>query len=392
MNLWKEWKNWGNTMDDFRSAIKSATGGLGLKGVFGQILGSLLMKLTDAGMTQGQTERADRQLEDIRLLNEEEYDRKIDFYERFESPSAMVGQYKAAGLNPALMYGSGASVSASGGIGSAGSVSQASGADGFNALLGMISTLSGIKQRKQQMEMENEIYRDQNDIKRQQVDVQRLQAVNYGRYLDALTTGKNQENQVFFEMFGLKKSNIEADTALKDEQKNYFVQVATSEVTRRDLMESGIRLNDANTACAEIQKAILVCQERYSDKYFKALADYQQAQADIAGIESSIYQDTKERRLQAAESELCDIIIRAGMDAEIFTGDAFKKSVEGDLTKKDWTQIVSKIVGAVVAGGAVVGSAALRAGARAVTPVSPWQGGYSPAQQYQFWNATGTRL
>lgn len=360
--------------------------------IMAQILGSGIKSLTDSGMTQGQIERADRQLEDTRILNEEEYDRKIDFYERFESPSALVSQYKEAGLNPALLYGN-MSTSATGGIGSAGSVSQASAASGgMSAMLGMISTLFGIKQKRDQMKMENQIYADRNDIQREQVAVQRMQAVNYGKYLDALTTGKNYENSVFFDMFNLRKRDIESSVELREEQKNYFVEVASSEEVRRRLMESGIRLNDVNAAATEIQKAILVAQEKYSDQYFKAVADMQSSQALMAGIESSIFEKTTSERYDAAKAELQDIVIRAGMDAKIFTGTAFEKSVEGDLTKKDWTQVWSKLIGAVVASGAVVGGAAIRAGARSVVPPSPWSGGYSPYDQYKFWNATGTRL
>lgn len=368
---------------NMKHALRDYFNDIGMPGmsfgkIMAQVLGSFIKSVTDSGMTQGQIERADRQLEDTRILNEEEYDRKIDFYERFESPSALVGQYKAAGLNPALLYGN-MSTSASGGIGSAGSVSQASAASGgMSAMLGMISSLSGIKQKRDQMKMENEIYKDQNDIRREQVAVQRLQAENYGEYLKALTTGKNNENAVFFEMFGLKKRDIESSIELREQQQNYFAEVASSEEVRRRLMESGIKLNDANTAATQIQKAILVAQEKYSDQYFKAVADMQSSQALMAGIESSIFEKTTQERYDAAKAELQDIVIRAGMDAKIFTGEAFERSVEGEMTKKDWTQVWSKLVGAVIAGGAVVGSTAIRAASRAVVPPM-FPGTWSPS-------------
>lgn len=117
---------------------------------FGQLLGNILglatKKILDTEMTGGQQQRAQTELENQQLLNEEEYDRKIDFYERFESPEAQVRQYKSAGLNPALMFGNGASVSASGGIGSAGSVSQASAAGSQSPFSGAMSSILGLMQ------------------------------------------------------------------------------------------------------------------------------------------------------------------------------------------------------------------------------------------------------
>lgn len=136
-------------------------------------------KILDTGMTQGQIDRSNTELNNQRILNEEEYDRKIDFYERFESPEAQVRQYKNAGLNPALLFGSGASVSASGGVGSAGDVSQPSQAgDGLGAILSSIlgvmqfglqskTVKSEIAQRRAStvaQEIQNEYTRRMNDL------------------------------------------------------------------------------------------------------------------------------------------------------------------------------------------------------------------------------------
>lgn len=359
---------------------------------FGKVFDNIVKSAFGTGMTDASKETMDYQLSTQQILNDEEYQRKIDFYERYESPEAQVRQYKAAGLNPALMYGSGASVSASGGIGSAGSAGSADVASSLGSMLGFISTLSGIKQRRDAVDKNAALTSESNDIRRAELDVERMRVQTYGEYLKSLTTGQNYRNETFFEMFGLQKREIEANIGLKEQQQNYFVEVAQSEGVRRELMSSGIRLNDVNATAIEVQKAILVAQEKYSDQYFRAVAKVQSAQALMSGIESSIFEKTTKDRYLAAQAELRDIVIRAGMDAKIFNGTAFEKSVEGDLTKKDWTQVVSKIVGAIIAGGAVVGSSAIRAGARAVTPVSPWSGGYSPYDQNRFWTATGTRL
>lgn len=116
--------------------------------VFGPIFDNLgsyfdnwLKQVSGSGITQRDTEVADKSLDNTRILNEEEYDRKIDFFERFESPAARVRQYKEAGLNPMLLAGNGASVSASGGVGSAGSAPASGTGDG--ATPGILSSMLG---------------------------------------------------------------------------------------------------------------------------------------------------------------------------------------------------------------------------------------------------------
>lgn len=85
---------------DFKSWLKGSTGG---------------------GATNRDKELADISLENQEILNEQEFQRKKEWFDNYESPEAKVRQYSAAGLNPMLLAGGGASVSSTGGIGSAGS-------------------------------------------------------------------------------------------------------------------------------------------------------------------------------------------------------------------------------------------------------------------------------
>lgn len=341
---------------------------------------------TGAHMTNASKETMDLSFQQQQELNEQDYIRKREFYEDYESYAAQVRQMGEAGLNPAMMYGNGASVSASGGVGAGSAHPAEVGAEG--SLTNLFGSIAGVVQRNKERKQEKAIADEQNRIRAFDAKTRRLEAENYGAYLAEATRGKQYENDTFFEMFGLKADEIEANIGLKNQQKEYFIQVANSESVRRQLMQSGIRLNDAETACATVQKAILEAQEKYSDKYFKAVADFQTANAAIAGVESDIVDKTKEERLDAAKAELADLIIRAGMDAKIFMGEAFQKSVEGEMTKKDWTQTVSKIVTSLIAGGAVVGATALRGAARGVMPPGT---SWTTANQYKFYNATGYR-
>lgn len=350
-------------------------------------ISSWLNSQTGAHMTNASKENMDYSFDQQQQLNEQEYIRKREFYEDYESYAAQVRQMGEAGLNPALMYGNGASVSASGGIGSAGSAHPAD-VGGVGSLSNIIASIAGVVQRNKERKQEKAIADEQNRIRLYEAETHRVEAQNYGAYLTELTRGKQYENDTFFEMFGLKADEIEANIGLKNQQKEYFIQVANSESVRRQLMQSGIRLNDAETACATVQKAILEAQEKYSDKYFKAVADFQTANASIAGVEADIVDKTQVERLDAAKAELADLIIRAGMDAKIFMGEAFQRSVEGEMTKKDWTQTVSKIVTSLIAGGAVVGATAIRGAARGVVPPGMT---WTSSQQYRFYNATGYR-
>ena len=122
-----------------------------LLNVLGRVIDNLSKKYGGTGLTEREKEDADLQLHNQQILNEEEYERKVQFYQRFESPEAQVRQYQAAGLNPALMYGSGAGVSASGGIGTPGSAAAPQmESGGLTALMGMMSTMAQMQALKRQ--------------------------------------------------------------------------------------------------------------------------------------------------------------------------------------------------------------------------------------------------
>lgn len=364
--------NW-NNLDKFTDSIGD------LLHVFSSGIMSWFKKVTGSGMTTSEQEIAATSLRNQQVLNQEEYERKIDFYERYESPAAQVRQYKEAGLNPMLLAGSGAGASASGGVGSAGSAPAQS-----SSMTDILGSILGFVFKKKQLDQEKALREYENET-------QRLQVTNYGAYLAALTKGQQQKNDTFYEAFGVDMQGKEADIKAKEAQANYLNEVAGSEVVRRSLMESGIRLNDSVTAINEIQKAIIKAQEKYSDRYFKAIAEISEAQSTIEGINASVEKklavEGKEYQYHARVAECADMIFKAGMDLDIWEGEAFKKAVSGEMTKKDWTGTVVSVLKTLIGAGAVVGTSAVRASARGIIPPSPW----SPQQQYQFYGATGYR-
>ena len=66
---------------------------------------SFLDRLTGTHMTEADKEAAKMEYEYNDMLARNDYDRKIDFYQRFESPSALVNQWKGAGVNPMALFG-----------------------------------------------------------------------------------------------------------------------------------------------------------------------------------------------------------------------------------------------------------------------------------------------
>lgn len=336
-------------------------------------------KVSGSGMTDADKELTETSLRNQQTLNQEEYDRKIDFYQQFESPSAQVRQYKEAGLNPMLLSGSGASVSASGGIGSAGSAP----AQSAGVATGLLGDLLNFSLRRKQL-----------DIDKFDAETRRKQADAMSEYYGSRTVGQNQINDTFYTMFGLKSANLEADTAAKMSQTDYLYQMAQSEPFRRRLMESGIKLNDSQTAINEVQKAINEAALKYSDKYYKAISEISMYQSTILNVESSVAERLNKKGVDLvyhrAVAEAAQCIFDAGMSLDIWEGDAFKNSVSGTMTKKDWTQGVLGLIKTTITAGAgyagVKAMAAARGAAHMAAPVL-----WTPGMQNQFYSATGYR-
>lgn len=136
-----------------------------LKQMLGNVktaISNLRRKVFSTGMTDADIEASEMSLENQQILNEQEFQRKIDFYEMYESPQAQVRQIKQAGLNPALMYGGAPSVSASGGIGSPGSAPAS--AHASEAMGSMLSSLLNMALQSKQLDMQNAWKQREMDI------------------------------------------------------------------------------------------------------------------------------------------------------------------------------------------------------------------------------------
>lgn len=259
MSKWK----WFPVVGPMFSLIKNVFGGKGssiLDGI-SEALKSWISQETGMAMTGAQKETMDYQGEWNNRLAEADYQRKQEFYEKYESYGAQVRQMQDAGLNPALMYGNGASVSASGGVGS-GSVSAPSA--GSSEILGALVNL-GL--RSAQMKQERE-------LREQQMAIESEKNKSYQRYLDAMSRGQEISNEFRAALESSKLENIQQNTSLLQEK------IKTEEVSRR-LMESGISQNEADAALKLRQATLLEIEAKYKDEYLRLQNDYQSLVNDL---------------------------------------------------------------------------------------------------------------
>lgn len=205
-------------------------------GIFGDAAKGLANSLNNAvagvtgtRLTDAQREKISTETEAQNWLDEQDYDRKIDFYERFESPAAQVAQYKAAGINPALMYQSAPGVSASGGVGagSAGSAGD-SGVD-VGSLLALLGNMANIKAnfdlRTRQMDIEKSLGEQRIALDKYKTDAQ----IDYWKTL----AGESESRTI---LNGVKVRQAEADVKTREILNWYLPSQQEKELAQKDAL------------------------------------------------------------------------------------------------------------------------------------------------------------
>lgn len=261
------------------------------EGVFGtgtsfeSLLKNLFGKFAGTSLTGAARESSELQLQNQRILNQEDFDRKVDFYERYESPQAMMRQYQEAGLNPALMYSGAPSISASGGVGTG---SAAAPQLSSESLAGLVSALSGISLKTRQMNMDRELRDRELDIEEQKVGIQRDMAdADIGLKIRQ-STFQDIHNRWADKIFDLDTKNVQAkiDTLVD--------QLKTNEV-QRELYKSDISFNYAKKALTDVQTAIAGCDLKVRERYNSIMLRLSELQAQQMGT----YNSYQGRLLQA---------------------------------------------------------------------------------------------
>lgn len=171
-------------------------------------------------------------------MAEDAYNRQIDFYERFNSPSSMVQQYEDAGINPALVAGYSPSSPPS---------SQAASGNGGSPALGALQLALEMKMKGKELSI-------QKDVADAQI-----------RNIDADTALKNEnaenkrfENLSAEEFYKLRNASLLGSIRLSEEQSSteeekrglYHVQQSLLHVDFR----TRDRLNELRINILELQK------------------------------------------------------------------------------------------------------------------------------------------
>lgn len=329
-------------------------------------------KFTGSAMT-------DAEMASIDYQNDWSEDMYIKYFSPEQQLKSTAAGYDAVGLNRMLMAGN------SPGATSPSSGSSSSGGASPLGLMDAITSLIGLKNQRTKMDRDWNLEHERMRNERYDIETRRMQTENYGEYLRIVGQGQQQKNDAFWTMFGLEVGEKEANIGLKSAQQEYFWQVANSETTRRRLMESGIEVNNMQVALLGVQKSIEEAKKLYADRYYKAVAELSEYSASSANIDLEVKEKLhgKELLYHGAVAELANIIFDAGMKKDIWEGEAFKQSISGKMTKKDWTQGVLGLLKTLIAGGAAVAVAGVRAGASAVVP--PFAGN-NPAYNPQTFN------
>jgi hypothetical protein len=298
---------------------------------------NLIKYWTHSGMTDEARETMDYQLANQQILNEQEYGRKIDFYEQYESPAAMVRQYKEAGLNPMLLAGSGAGASASGGVGSAGSAGTAS--PGSGDPVSLIASLANVMFRGKELEIRN-----------YEAETHRMQSMDYMQYLRSLTGKTDVETEQLKDIYPQKKELLEQQT-------NYFYELCASEQGHQALMRAGVDVQEAQKALLLRQDAILAAQEKYAEKYFSAVAALEYYQSQIAKTTSKFESETLKKRIEGLNYTVSDMLFQAALKAK-----SFENFSQNNI--REWLNTGSRVVSAL--GGVALGVSGLSSGAAAI--------------------------
>lgn len=232
---------------------------LGIAGLssFSDLLKALANRYTGASLTPAEKEAAALQLSNQQTLNEEDFQRKIDFYERFESPQAMMQQYKAAGLNPALMYQGAPSVSASGGVG-AGSAQAVS--PDVASISSLIQAIGGISVQNHRLKMEY-------DLKQRELDLESRRVGAMEKSTDADVALKSYQTQYESvrskwadKVFDVETKNVQART-------DFLVDQLKTGQVQRALFSQNISESVARSALYRVQTAIANSDAAVRDRY-----------------------------------------------------------------------------------------------------------------------------
>lgn len=324
------------------------------------VVDNLIKHYGHTGATDQFKDEAAIQLENQQILNEEEWQRKLYFYENYESPSSMVRQYKQAGLNPMLLAGGGASVSASGGIGSPGSAQG--GHDSSADPLAAILSIAGLAMRQSQFNQNLDLEKQRIGVSEYEAQTRRIQVENQNNLWQSLIN-LNQQRYAFNEKYlPATLQNLEAQTD------NLKQMIATGQADEA-LKRAQVSRTEADTALAIRQEALLRIQEKYADKYYSYQNSLMYYQSQLAKTQSEFERRTLEKRIKIVDKNL-DLMMQEEVGRILENGiKGYEFSTFKQHNAREWIDTganVLRSLGSFMTGGAIMGRAA---GAFGSTPM-----------------------
>lgn len=306
--------------------------------------GSLINKLTGAGLTGAEQEAnqfTSAEAEKARAWTEE-------MYNKYESPSAMMQQYEAAGLNPALMYGASSSPSSSFSSPSASSVSPSSGS-GLSEIIGMVTNLSKLKADIANTEADTEM--KLSAAGHNKADTKRIEELTPKQCAEIEANIKNleagiSEKEAHARLLAAQKVLTEKQTDIVGKEFDWYDKLREVELKQRQ----------AETARTEAERDLAYQQKRNLEKEIAEIAQRTLVYQANRGLLDEQTKNEAERR---------GLIVRtkreAGANADIaefqaahLTGDRAWRiagQVVGELTE------VAKAAGYIYGGAAIAGKA-----------------------------------
>lgn len=258
------------------ATIGQDAAGQAAQGAIGGALGLILQKHNDQRQINQQQKLNNMQLQSNEAMTDYNYAKQLNMWKATSYPAQME-QMKAAGLNPALMYGQGGGGGTTTGSGSGGSVSAPSAPQGGREIL-------DISQNMMQQQM-----------LRAQID--NINADTKQKQAETPTTGNTAD---------IKNANITADTAKLN---------ATTQNT-----EAQTALTKINTSLAQIQQGIQadISEKGYVQQKLEAeIGNLNQQQIAIMNSNWTFSQ-TKEEVVQNIKQQAANAVISgAAMNAGI---------------------------------------------------------------------------
>lgn len=245
MGKFKNWWNnklkpWWNdkVVDNFHSETRDNGEGLGrfLNGV-----DNFWNRITGSGLTNAEREANKYSAAQA----EEQYNREVEFYEKYQSPLAMMRQ----GVNPFSINGSTGGHTASGG--SPSSVAP-QGAEGLSGLMGLVQSIFGMAQQKRLNDSEialnkSAVRRNDAESTEREINADTLRDMNVAEIMEKLSNIELNNSNI--EHIASKILNTDADTDLKASQ---LAQVA-AEIANTDV-DTEVKRTQVSALLAQIAK------------------------------------------------------------------------------------------------------------------------------------------